>query len=187
MQIRGLAAGALRLAETVRAPGTAFWLSVWALLLGAAGANAQPAPVERSWTRVQLLSTGAIDHAPKGARATREITLALSPTLIRIQFRGGPDWAIQIPPDRVTALNYGGHKVRRKGFYWVALASPVVGLALAETAKGTGHFIGLEYNLQDGRQTGVLLRADKRNYQEIIEGLRAVLKIDSQAQVPVSK
>jgi hypothetical protein len=143
--------------------------------------------MERSWTRVQLLTTGAIDQAPQGGRATREITLALSPTLIRIQPRRGPDRAIEIPPDRVTALNYGGRKIRRQGFYWLALVSPGVAIPLAETAKGTGHFIGLEYNLQDGRQTGVLLRADKRNYQEIIEGLRAVLKIDSQAQVPVSK
>jgi hypothetical protein len=85
---------------------------------------------------------------------------------------------IEIDPEWVTALHYSGSKAVRAGTSSaVMMAAPVVGLLIMTAAKSTSHHIGIEYVLPDGRSTGILIRADKKNYTAILEALKVVTKI----------
>jgi hypothetical protein len=135
-----------------------------------------PQPQPQSWNRVQYLG-GAIGVSV--GVPTWKNTLTVSPRLIQLKLQDNR--VIEIDPQWVTALHYSGSKAVRVGASSAALmAAPVVGLFIM-AAKSTSHHIGIEYVLPDGRSTGILLCADKKNYAEILEALKVVTKISGPA------
>lgn len=81
---------------------------------------------------------------------------------------------VDIPPKSVTALSYGQEAHRRVGTM-VALAILVAPVALFGLFHKTRlHYIGVEYNLPDGKHAGILLQGDKDNYRAILVALQGV-------------
>jgi hypothetical protein len=80
--------------------------------------------------------------------------------------------SIKIDPKRVTALSYGQEAHRRVGTM-VALGILFAPLALFGLFHKTRlHFIGIEYNIEDGKKAGLLIQAHKDNYRGVLEALR---------------
>ena len=127
---------------------------------------AQDAASVRSWDKVQYLG---------GAAGVMEISenwhnsLTISPTLIRLKL--GNARVIEIATDSITSVTYSGKRMIRE-----FLASNVSRVFIF-TAMATSHFIGVEFSLPDGRKTGILLRAHKDNFQEIVAALRSLPKL----------
>jgi hypothetical protein len=80
--------------------------------------------------------------------------------------------SIKIDPKRVTALSYGQEAHRRVGTM-VALGILFAPLALFGLFHKTRlHFVGIEYNTEDGKKAGLLIQAHKDNYRGVLEALR---------------
>jgi len=78
---------------------------------------------------------------------------------------------LKIDPKSVTGLSYGQEAHRRVGTM-IALAVLVAPLALFGLLHKTRlHFVGIEYNTEDGKKGGVLLQAHKDNYRGVLEAL----------------
>lgn len=132
-----------------------------------------PQPQPQSWNRVQYIG-GAIGVSV--GTPTWQNTLTVSPRLIQLKLQDNR--MIEIDPEWVTALRYSGSKAVRAGTSSaVMMAAPVVGILIMTAAKSTSHHIGIEYVLPDGRSTGILICADKKNYTAILEALKTVTKI----------
>src|SRR5580692_7656609 len=81
---------------------------------------------------------------------------------------------IEIRPASVTSLSYGQEAHRRVGTM-VALAILVAPVALFGLFYKTRlHFVGIQYNTQDGKTGGILLQADKDNYRAMLVALQGV-------------
>ena len=166
--------------------GQARWALAWLLAAALGGAQEPPASAApagsrqiqpRSWDRVQYLG-GAIGVSA-GIPSWRN-TLTVSPGAIQLRLEGGR--LIAIDPERVTSLYYAGSRAPRTGPATAAMmVAPPVGLMILFGSRSTSHHIGIEYTLPDGRSTGVLIQADKKNYTEILEALRAATKISGPA------
>jgi PEGA domain len=90
---------------------------------------------------------------------------------------------VDIPPKSVTSLSYGQEAHRRVGTM-VALAILVAPVALFGLFHKTRlHYIGIQYNTPDGKNSGILLQGDKDNYRAILVALQGV----SGAPVSVSE
>jgi hypothetical protein len=86
----------------------------------------------------------------------------------------------EIPSKSITALSYGQEAHRRVGTM-IALAVLVAPVALFGLFHKTRlHYIGIQYNVGDGKSGGILLQGDKDNYRAILVALQGV------ANVPVS-
>src|ERR1035438_1532816 len=87
---------------------------------------------------------------------------------------------VEIPSKSVTSLSYGQEAHRRVGTM-IALAILVAPVALFGLLHKTRlHYIGIQYNLPDGKTGGILLQGDKSNYRAMLVALQGV------ANVPVS-
>ena len=81
---------------------------------------------------------------------------------------------ITINPKQVTSLSYGQEAHRRVG---TAIAIGVFSLglgALSALHKTKLHYIGINYEEQDGKKQGLLIQGDKGNFRAIIVALQGV-------------
>jgi hypothetical protein len=97
-------------------------------------------------------------------------TLTVTSDEIRLDLKDGQ--SLKIDPKKVTSLSYGQEAHRRVGTM-IALGILVAPLALFGLFHKTRlHFVGIEYNTEDGKKAGVLLQAHKDNYRGVLEALR---------------
>jgi len=81
---------------------------------------------------------------------------------------------MNINPKQVTSLSYGQEAHRRVG---TAIGIAVISLgagALFALHKTKLHYIGINYNDNDGKKQGILLQGDKSNFRAIIVALQGV-------------
>ncbi len=151
------------------------WLATMQEAAGCAEGLGTPTFQEQSWDKIQYLG-GAID-VPSIPRNWAN-SLTISCRGIRLKTATGR--LVEFSPKNIISVAYAKGKYgERVGLARTALAvgvmSPIAGVVLAAiSSKGGTHFIGIEYKLEDGRTTGVLLRADKTNYDAILGALRSV-------------
>jgi hypothetical protein len=82
---------------------------------------------------------------------------------------------LRISPARVVSLSYGQEAHRRVGemvALSVMMISPLALFGLLHKSKD--HFIGIQFQGDDGKPAGLLLEADKNNYRAILSALTAV-------------
>jgi hypothetical protein len=82
---------------------------------------------------------------------------------------------LQLAPTQVTALSYGEQAYRRVAdmvTLSVVLINPLVLFGILHQSKN--HFIGIEFNGDNGKPGAVLLEGDKNNYRAILEALKGV-------------
>ena len=82
---------------------------------------------------------------------------------------------LRINPAHVISLSYGQEAHRRVGemvALSVMMISPLALFGLLHKSKD--HFIGIQFQGDDGRPAGLLLEADKNNYRAILVALTAV-------------
>jgi hypothetical protein len=82
---------------------------------------------------------------------------------------------LRINPARVISLSYGQEAHRRVGemvALSVMMVSPLALFGLLHKSKD--HFIGIQFQGDDGKPAGLLLEADKNNYRAILSALTAV-------------
>lgn len=97
-------------------------------------------------------------------------TLTVTSDLITFKLKDGQ--SIEIAPRSVTSLSYGQEAHRRVGTM-VALSILVAPLALFGLFHKTRlHYIGVQYDLQDGKKAGLLMQGDKDNYRAMITALQ---------------
>jgi len=82
---------------------------------------------------------------------------------------------LRISPVRVVSLSYG-QEAHRRVAEMVALSVMMINpLALFGLLhKSKDHFIGIQFQGDDGKPAGLLLEADKNNYRAILSALKAV-------------
>jgi PEGA domain len=98
----------------------------------------------------------------------------LTVTADRITLSLKDDQTISIPPKQVTSISYGQEAHRRVGTA-VALAVFSLGIgALSALHKTKLHYIGINYDDNDGKKQGLLLQGDKSNFRAIIVALQGV-------------
>lgn len=132
---------------------------------------------EQSWDKLQYLG-GAID-VPSIPRVWKN-SLTISCQSIRLKVATGR--LVEFSPKTIISVAYAKGKYgERVGLAKTVMALSVVSaaaalvLAASASAKPSGrHFIGIDYRLEDGRATGLLLRADKTNYEAILGALKSV-------------
>lgn len=99
-------------------------------------------------------------------------TLTVTSDLITFKLKDTQ--TIEIVPISVTSLSYGQEAHRRVGTM-VALAILVAPVALFGLFHKTRlHYIGIQYDTQDGKKAGLLIQGDKGNYRAIITALQGV-------------
>ncbi len=132
---------------------------------------------KRTWRKVQYLG-GALGVPKKSL--TWKNDLVVSPEVIQLSSKGRV--LFRIDPKQVTALAYERQRVWKPSHVAGAAligaatpfgAAPLAILSLA-SKNNTEHYIAIEYTLPDGHGSGVLLRADKSNFKEIVSALRSV-------------
>jgi hypothetical protein len=82
---------------------------------------------------------------------------------------------LRINPARVIGISYGQEAHRRVGemvALSVMMINPLALFGLLHKSKD--HFIGLQFQGDDGKPAGLLLEADKNNYRAILSALTAV-------------
>jgi hypothetical protein len=114
-------------------------------------------------------------------------SLSISPSEIVLDLDGGAH--LQIDPRRVTAVRYASRKVPRESLFWTPLAAAgLVGigmkLALARAIPSAEHYVFIEFDNQDGKPSGIIFRADKGNFLDILNALRAVTSLDESRPDP---
>lgn len=98
--------------------------------------------------------------------------LTVTPEAITLDFKDKQK--LVIPPKSVTSLSYGQEAHRRVGTM-IALAVLVAPVALFGLFHKTRlHYIGIQYNIPDGKNAGVLLQGDKDNYRAMLVALQGV-------------
>lgn len=81
---------------------------------------------------------------------------------------------IGFAPNQVTSISYGQEAHRRVGTA-IGLAVFSLGIgALSALHKTKLHYIGINYNDQDGKKQGLLIQGDKSNFRAIIVALQGV-------------
>lgn len=89
---------------------------------------------------------------------------------IRLDLKDGQSHKIN--PKQVTGLSYGQEAHRRVGTM-IALGILLAPLALFGLFhKKRDHFIGIEYDIEDGKKAGLLLQGHKDNYRAVLVALR---------------
>ena len=82
---------------------------------------------------------------------------------------------LRINPSRVVSLSYG-QEAHRRVAEMVALSvlmiNPLALFGLLHKSKD--HFIGIQFQGDDGKPGGLLLEADKNNYRDILSALKTV-------------
>lgn len=131
---------------------------------------------EQSWTKIVYIS-GASEafSLVRPVKATWDNMLVVSSSLIGLKLRDGT--RIQIDPTRVHLLMYYGASYKTSpGTKAISLAlyGPA-GLVFWRSPKD--HFIVMEYTLADGRASGILLRAHKDNFKQVLDALTQVTKV----------
>src|SRR5438034_2329022 len=150
------------------------------LLHGIAGQRSKDAP-QLQWKQVQYLG-GAVGVREKSV--TWDNTLVVAPTTIKL-LKGGK-LLFEIETARVTSLYYAGRRhnalteVGKGVSRGAVIGVGVVALIALFKGNETEHLIAIEYELPNGTGSGVLLRAHKNNYQEIVDALRAITGADSE-------
>jgi hypothetical protein len=82
---------------------------------------------------------------------------------------------LRINPARVISLSYGQEAHRRVGemvALSIMMVSPIGLFGLLHKSKD--HFIGIQFQGDDGKPAGVLIEADKNNYRAILAALTTV-------------
>jgi hypothetical protein len=82
---------------------------------------------------------------------------------------------LRISPARVVSISYGQEAHRRVGemvALSVMMINPLALFGLLHKSKD--HFIGIQFQGDDGKPAGLLLEADKNNYRAILSALTAV-------------
>lgn len=130
----------------------------------------------QSWAKVCYLG-GML--GVRGRSLSWKNTLSISPHLIELQLHNGP--RIRLQPALVTAITYHGKRMPRTVSPLAFALSPPAALVVGAT-KETVHYIGIEYRLPDGRAGGMLLRAHKDNFDEIVAALRKATGIMEQSK-----
>ena len=99
-------------------------------------------------------------------------TLTVTPGEITLVIAYGKP--LKIPVQQVTALSYG-QEAHRRVAEMVALSVMVVNPAalFGILHKSKEHFIGIEFQGENGKPESVLLQAHKDNYKAILEALSA--------------
>lgn len=149
---------------------------------------------KRTWTKVQYLG-GALG-VRREAVTWKNVLLVSSEV---IQLSSKDKVLFEIDPKRVTALAYERQKLFTRSEIAGGAAGGVTQSVSTAAATGTAvapavgaavvvpfivvmmnsaeHYIAIEYTLPDGRASGVLLRADKSNFKDIVRALRSVTGI----------
>ena len=99
---------------------------------------------------------------------------SLTITADRIVMVFGHRVTVSLKPGQVTALSYG-QEAHRRVADMVALSvffTPLALFGLLHESKM--HFVGIEYNDDDGKRAAVLLEVHKDSYKAILETLKAV-------------
>ena len=97
-------------------------------------------------------------------------TLTIRPDAIVLVFAHRQ--TLSIRPTQVISLSYG-QEAHRRVVEMVALSVMVNPLALFGLFhKSKDHFIGIQYQGDNGKPAGLLLEADKSNYQAVLEALK---------------
>jgi RNase P/RNase MRP subunit p29 len=95
--------------------------------------------------------------------------LTVSSDEIRFDLKDGQ--IVRIDPKQVTGLSYGQEAHRRVGtMIALAFLNPLALFGLFH--KKRDHFIGIEYNIEDGKKAGLLLQGHKDNYRTVLVALR---------------
>jgi hypothetical protein len=95
--------------------------------------------------------------------------LTVSSDEIRFDLKDGQ--IIKLAPKQVTGLSYGQEAHRRVGtMIALAFLNPLALFGLFH--KKRDHFIGIEYNIEDGKKAGLLLQGHKDNYRTVLVALR---------------
>jgi len=99
-------------------------------------------------------------------------TITVSSDNIVLSLKDGQ--VININPQRVTALSYGKNASRNiKGYAAAAiLINPLFALGMIK--KNKQHFVGIEYQREDGRKAGLLLQAKNDKYRGLLAALKGV-------------
>ena len=96
--------------------------------------------------------------------------LTVTSELIKLELRDGQ--VLKIDPSKVTGLSYGQEAHRRVGTM-VALGILFAPLALFGLFHKTRkHFVGIEFVNAEGKKSGLLLQAHKKNYRAVLMALR---------------
>lgn len=98
--------------------------------------------------------------------------ITVSSDTIVLKFKDGQ--IVDIDPKRVTGLSYGRNASRRIGGFTAAavLINPL--LAFGMLKKNKQHFIGIEYETEDGKKGGFLLQAKNDKYRGLLAALKGV-------------
>lgn len=90
---------------------------------------------------------------------------------ILLELRDGQK--ISVEPQKVTRLTYGQNARRMVGtMIALSLISPVALFGLFH--KKRSHFVGIEYQTDDGKNGAVLVQADKSEYRAMLTALSGV-------------
>ena len=99
-------------------------------------------------------------------------TITVSSDKIVLKLKDGQ--VINIDPKKVTGLSYGKNASRRIGAYTAAavLINPLFALGMFK--KNKQHFVGIEYETEDGKKGGFLLQAKNDKYRGLLTALKGV-------------
>jgi hypothetical protein len=140
---------------------------------------------EQRWGQLHYLG-GAIDvpPTPRGRVAWKwEDTLLISCQSIRLQVRNGG--LVEFAPSRITGIVFEGPRGGAGLIVLGAVTTGVLGaLAAWRLASSLPCYIAIEYTLNDGRKTGVLLQVHRKNFDDILAGLKAVTNLPPSKSLP---
>ncbi len=138
------------------------------LVLLVAQAGVLPAE-EMSWNKIRY-SGGTVEAKVNPFDWNTTLTVGRSSIVAQL----GPRKTLRLKPEQVTAISYG-QEARRRVADMVAISLFATPLALFGILhKSTQHFVGIEFNADDGKPGAILLEADKNNYRAILKALEAV-------------
>lgn len=89
---------------------------------------------------------------------------------IRVELQDGQ--RVSIDPKSVTSISYGREATRHVA-RWVALGilvHPVAALAMFN--ENVKHYVGIEYETDEGKKQGLLIQTHKSNYRNVLALLR---------------
>jgi len=143
---------------------------------------------QQRWDRLQYLG-GAID-LPASAKSrfpqkgAWKNTLVISCQLIRLQV--GNRGLVEFAPSLITGFVFAGPKGGNASEIAVgAVTGGGLGALLAwAQANSVPQYIAIEYTLNDGRKTGVLLQVRKKDFDAILGALKAVTNLPPSKLLP---
>jgi hypothetical protein len=150
------------------------------LLASNAGSWADSSESPKRFDKVMPLAMPTIPGLKNPTR-NWDNTLEIGRGEILLSLKGGA--SLRIEPKRVTAVRYGSRRTPREGAVWLpamlgGAAGIIVTLALRQSLPETEHYIFMEFDLENGRPSVMVLRADKDNVAGILEAFQEVTNPD---------